>query len=69
MVIYERPNALQLSALGLTVLAYFVPALFPLPIIAWSAFGWDELRYGHGPFRRAIGAVVWIGVAVWLFRI
>lgn len=64
MIIFQRPNALIIVALALTLLGY-VPVggiihklIAALGVSAWCAWGYDELRYGVNWFRRGLGLVV-----------
>ncbi|MBW4060960.1 hypothetical protein HJC99_00050 [Candidatus Saccharibacteria bacterium] len=66
MIVYQRPNLIVIIALVFSLAAIFVPVAATGAVIAWSAWGYDEIRYGDGPLRRFFGCIAIVGVAIWL---
>jgi hypothetical protein len=67
VIIYQRPNLLVSIAILATLLGYFhlghtfASVDHAISVVAWSAWGYDELRYGVNWFRRSLGiiALLW----------
>jgi hypothetical protein len=69
MTIYQRPNAILIISLLALAGSKFLPHPFDgyayaLEVTAFSAWAYDEIRRGDGPFRRVLGGVVAIYMVI-----
>ena len=75
IVIYQRPNALLIAWVVLTLASIFVPTGMPENIIWWLSLAvlavWAALEIWKGVdyFRRALGTVVMILVLLAAFKL
>lgn len=74
MKVVEKPNALIIVAIAaLVAKLVFESGLIhnmavAVAVMAWSAWGYDELAHGRNAIRKALGAVVLIIVFLDILR-
>lgn len=79
MTIIQKPNPILIVALVASLIAILIAIFAPtsgfyrffaaIAFVAWSGWGYDEIRYGDSIARRVFGAVALLVVflSVWLW--
>ena len=73
MTVYQRPNALLIIAIALSIISHFLHQRMGIVVsaaatVTWICWAFDELRYGVNWFRRVLGAVVMAWQFIGLLR-